>query len=136
MAIPSDIKTRLTSEWATTVDADAIALPSIEEGFLGEIHHDGNTILIGWGQVGLESADLGVANDQMNNLFEVVIISDHNVEATAKTNLIKMLSQVRRHINRTITNGEWHLDIAIPNKNGHEQLFICSLRQTLYYVGD
>ena len=133
---PQNIITLLNAQWVTTVAADAIAKPNLKEGFVGDIHTDGNTILIGWSQFNLESADLGTQNDRVNNLFEIAIFSDHNTETTAKLNLLKLLSQVRRHINRTITNGEWHLDLAIPAKHGHEQILICSVRQTLYYVGD
>jgi len=129
---PQDIITLLNTNWETGV----IAKPSFVEGFVGEIHTDGNTVLIGWSQINLENADLGTKNDKVNNLFELALFSDHNTVATAKTNLIKLLSQVRKHINRTITNGEWHLDLVIPAKHGHEQIFICSVRQTLYYVGD
>ncbi len=133
---PQDIITLLNAQWVTTVVADAIAKPTFKEGFVGEIQTDGNTILIGWSQLNLEGPDLGSQNDKVNNLFEVVIFSDHNSDTTAKTNLLKLLSQVRRHINRQITNGEWHLDLVIPHKHGHEQIFICSVRQTLFFMGD
>jgi len=132
---PTAVLTNLDTKWVTTTDADAIAKPTFKEGFLGEIHTDGNTVLVGWSQLPMFTAGLGNQHDKIDNLFEVVIISDHNVDATARTNLLKLLSQVRRHSNRSITSGEWHLDLAIPNKKGHEQFFICSLRQTLY-VGD
>ena len=132
---PTQVITNLDTNWVTAADPDAIAKPKFAEGFLGEIHTDGNTVLVGWSQLPFLTMDLGTKNDKLDNLFEVVVISDHNVEATARTNLMKLLSQVRRHSNRAITSGEWHLDIAIPNKKGHEQFFICSLRQTLY-VGD
>ena len=136
VAVPQDVIDRLNSEWAIITDPDAIAKPKFVEGFLGEIHHDGNTILVGWAQLPILSVDEGSQNDKLDNLFEVVVISDHNVEATAKTNLMKLFSQTRRHLNRQISNGEWHLDLAVPNKKGHEQLFICSLRQTLFILGD
>ena len=128
---PQDIITLLNAQWEVGV----IAKPTFKEGFIGEIQTDGNTVLIGWSQIGLESADLSVVNDQIDNLFEVIIFSDHNVETTAKANLIKLLSQVRKHINRGITNGMWHLDLAIPSKHGHDQILICSVRQTLI-IGD
>jgi len=133
---PADVITNLDTNWVTITEPDAIAKPKFKEGFLGEIATDGNTILIGWSQLPLLSVDEGSQNDKLDNLFEVVIISDHNVEATARSNLMKLLSQVRRHSNRQITNGEWHLDLAIPNKKGHEEFFICSLRQTLFILGD
>ena len=129
---PQDIITILDTNWEVGV----IAKPTFKEGFVGEIQTDGNTVLIGWSQINLESADLSSKNDAVNNLFEIGIFSDHNIETTAKANLIKLLSQVRKHINRTITNGEWHLDLAIPAKHGHEQILICSVRQTLCYVGE
>ncbi|GAG66922.1 unnamed protein product [marine sediment metagenome] len=112
--------------------AGVILKPTFKEGFIGDVQTDGNTILIGWSQIALESTDLGVVNDKIDNLFEIIIFSDHNVETTAKANLVKLFSQVRKHINRAITNGEWHLDLAIPSKYGHEQIFICSVRQTLW----
>lgn len=122
---PQDIITLLNAQWETGV----IAKPTFKEGFVGDIQTDGNTVLIGWSQINLGEADIGLVNDTINNLFEVVIFSDHNVVATAKVNLIKLFSQVRKHINRGITNGYWHLDLAIPHKQGHEQIFICSVRQ-------
>jgi len=128
---PQDIITLLNANWETGV----IAKPTFKEGFVGNIQTDGNTILVGWSQINLNESDLGLVNDEINNLFEVVIFSDHNVEATAKANLIKLLSQVRKHINRGITNGFWHVDLAIPHKHGHEQILICSVRQH-FVVGE
>lgn len=128
---PQDIITRLNAQWEVGV----IAKPTFKEGFIGEIQTDGNTVLIGWSQIGLVSEDHSLVNDKITNLFEVIIFSDHNTETTAKANLIKLLSQVRKHINRGITNGYWHLDLAIPSKHGHEQIFICSVSQTLL-IGD
>ena len=127
LAVPQDVITQLNTNWEVGV----IAKPTFKEGFVGDIQTDGNTVLVGWSQIPFGEGDLGVVNDRINNLFEVVIFSDHNVEATAKANLIKLLSQVRKHTNRGITNGYWHLDLAIPSKHGHEQIFICSIRQSI-----
>jgi len=127
--------THLTTNWVTETVADAIALPTIREGFLGYAKTDGNTILVGWDQMSLEYTDLSVVNDKLDNIFEIVIFAEHRTEATAKSDLLKMVSQVRRHENRAITNGEWHLDTIIPSKFNNNQIFICTLRQTLY-VGD
>ena len=129
---PQDVITRLNTQWETAV----IAKPTFKEGFVGEIQTDGNTVLIGWSQISLKDADLSNSTDRLDNLFELAIFSDNNTETTAKANLVKLLSQVRKHLNRAITSGKWHLDLVIPAKHGHEQIFICSARQTLYYVRD
>ena len=129
---PQDIITLLDTNWETGV----IAKPTFKEGYVGHLQTDGNTILIGWGEINLAPADLSTQRDQIDNLFEISILSTHVTETTAKANLIKLFSQVRKHINRTITNGEWHVDTAIPAKFGNNQIFVCSVRQTFYYVGD
>ena len=129
---PSDVLTLLNSGW----NASIIAKPTMKEGFFGDLQTDGNTILVGWNQLSFDSTDLGIQNDEVDNFFEIVIFSDHKVEATAKTNLIKLLSETRRIVNRTITNGQWHLDSVLPHKRGHEQLMICTLREHFHYLGD
>jgi hypothetical protein len=132
LAEPQNVITRLDTQWEIGV----IAKPTFEEGFIGEITTDGNTVVVGWDQIAFTEADLSNSKDRLENFFEVAIFSDHKTDATAKTNLIKILSQVRKHINRAITSGKWHFDVAIPAKHGHEQIFICSIRQILYYVDE
>ncbi len=128
----TDVITYLNAQWNT----DVIAKPSMKEGFYGDIVTSGNSLIVGWDQFNFEYTDLGTQNDKCNNYFEIILSSDSNSDATGKTNLLKMLSETRRIINRSITNGEWHVDSAIPRKFGHEQLLIVTARQTISYLGD
>ncbi len=122
---PGDIETELDAQW----NAGVIAEPGYKNEFLGESTQDPNTITYSWDTIEFDNSEGDTVTNDIRNIFEIGII------ANTSANALLMLSEVRRiTAAKSITDGYWHIDNAIPAKWGNYIAMVCTMVEYLHEV--